>query len=77
MTKAGVFACRPSKQSCRHLARIRRAQRPSLPFAKNDGKHKHPAQGNGKGQAVYGVSGYHVGSVELLTRIAAHLVEQG
>ena len=32
---------------------------------------------NGKGQAVYGVSGYHVGSVELLTRIAAHLVEQG
>lgn len=32
---------------------------------------------NGKGQAVYGVSGYHVGSVELLTRIAAHLVELG
>ena len=28
---------------------------------------------NRKGQAVYGVSGYHVGSVELLTRIAAHL----
>ncbi len=28
---------------------------------------------NGRGQAVYGVSGYHVGSVELLTRIAAHL----
>ena len=31
---------------------------------------------NGKGQAVYGVSGYHVGSVELLTRIAAHLCEE-
>lgn len=30
---------------------------------------------NGQGQAVYGVSGYHVGSVELLTRIAAHLAE--
>ncbi|HIY20465.1 MAG TPA: transglutaminase domain-containing protein [Candidatus Flavonifractor merdigallinarum] len=30
---------------------------------------------NRKGQAVYGVSGYHVGSVELLTRIAAHLVQ--
>ena len=30
----------------------------------------------GKGEAVYGVSGYHVGSVELLTRIAAYLVEQ-
>ena len=32
---------------------------------------------NGQGQAVYGVSGYHVGSVELLTRIAAHLTGQG
>ena len=31
---------------------------------------------NGQGQAVYGVSGYHVGSVELLTRIAAHLTGQ-
>ena len=31
---------------------------------------------NRKGQAVYGVSGYHVGSVELLTRIAAHLCQQ-
>ncbi len=28
---------------------------------------------DGAGQAVYGVSGYHVGSVELLTRIARHL----
>lgn len=27
----------------------------------------------GKGQAVYGVSGYHVGSVELLTRISAYV----
>lgn len=32
---------------------------------------------NGQGQAVYGVSGYHVGSVELFTRIAAHLTGQG
>ena len=31
---------------------------------------------NRKGQAVYGVSGYHVGSVELLTRIVAHLAEE-
>ena len=31
---------------------------------------------NRRGQAVYGVSGYHVGSVELLTRIAAHLTRE-
>ena len=32
---------------------------------------------DGDGQAVYGISGYHVGSVELLTRVCVHICKNG